>query len=297
MEEQTVKQEVDSSTIQTEAQQGVSVETPTTVDQGVEEVAPASVEQSAQIPDSPQGQEDSKLLYDDEGVPLQNRALQYKRMLENKEKQQEEILQKLDTIGSAKQTPQYTEDELESFAASTDNEAHRAWALKETRKLREDRTASIVRNELGKFQEQQTVAQTRQSALNQVITRYPDAFLRNQAGQTLGWNEQSPLTQRMGQYLTNPEIKNNPNGLMVAAALAYSDISLGQKVKTQQKTQALQNEVKTLQRKTLVEGAGKGEVVGKTSRQVAIEKSATGKTKDAVDAMKELWKATGRLTE
>ena len=298
MEEQTVKQEVESSTISTEAQQGVTAESPTANEQGVQaEESPTSEQPNVAIPTSPPSTDEGKILYDEEGVPLQNRALQYKRMLEKTQQQQEEVLKRLETIQTSnqQQQPQYTVEELEAFSERTDNDEHRRWAHKEIRKLEKEQIAGVVKETLEGYQTKQFTEQKKQVTLNEVMRRYPDAFIKNPAGQTVGWNTQSALTQKIGQYMQHPDISNNPEGLMVAAALAYSDISIANGFKTKQETQKLQNEVKSLQRKTLVDSGVPGDTVVKSSRQAAIEKSRTGRPVDAVEAMKELWKATGRL--
>ena len=277
-----------------EVQQDVNAVEPSATEQTPEvvsnpEVASQDIETTPQIETAPPAVEQQVVDTDEMGVPWKNRAMEAQRKQEKAEQQQQQILQKLETIGQPQQ--QYTTDELQEFAVTTDNDAHRNWALKEIRKQEKEENANIVRDELQKFRQAEQVEVTKKTALDTVMKRYPDAFSKDANGRIAGWNNNSALTQRIGQYMQNPEIANNPNGLLVAAALAHSDTSLGQK----NQTNALKAEVKTLQKQTLVESGINNDPAPKTTRQVAIEKSQSGAVKDSVAAMKELWKATGRL--
>ena len=287
-----------------EEQQGVEVEAPTTevsqevvTEQAEDNQQPqVEVAEDANISTVPPvGEQQVVQELDDMGVPYKNRYMEAQRKLEKTQKQQEEILQKLDTIGSGQKQPEYSIEELEQFVVETDNDAHKVWAQKEIRKKQQESMANIVRSELDSRDKARIAEQTKQQALTQVMQRYPDAFSKNTAGQTIGWNNGSPLTQRIAQYMTNPEIANNPQGLLVAAALAHSDISVGSKAMTAKQTQTLKNEVRNLQKQTLVESGNNKQVTGPTKKQIALEKSKSGAVKDSVEIMKEMWKAAGRI--
>jgi len=286
MEEEKQDVTVDPSAT-TEVQEVVEQVADTSSQQQVVEQPPISTEPPAgnqQVVES-----------DDMGVPYKNRYMESQRKLEKTQKQQEQILQKLDTIEQGSKQQEHTIAELETFVAETDNDAHRLWAQKEIRKKEQTAMADIVRTELDKRDQVQLVEQSKKQSLESVMQRYPDAFLKNSSGRSVGWDTSNPLTQRIGQYMQDPEIANNPRGLQVAAAMAFADLSLNRSTTVQKQAQKLKTEVKTLQKQTMVEAGGGHINPSVSSRQAAMEKTKSGKPKDAIDAMKELWKATGRL--
>lgn len=233
---------------------------------------------------------------DEAGVPWKNRAMEYRRKFEGLEAQQGEILKKVSQLQESSSKPKYTENELRSFSETTDNPGHRAWALQEIEKTRQDQTAEVVRKELSKFQSQQEANVAKQQALQDVMRKYPEAFSTNPNGGVTGWDNKSLLAQRIGQYMQDKEISNNPRGLTVAAALAYSDIATSQKSQELMKQQKMKREIRGLQSKTLVEGGGTKQAPPKNPARKAVDKAReTGKIKDASHVMKEIFKAQGAI--
>ena len=95
--------------------------------------------------------------------------------------------------------------------------------------------------------------------------------------------------------MMNPEIANRPDALFLATRLAKADIFDSQQPAVQKKLQETQNQVKSLQKNTLVEGAG-SQVQGQVKPlSAAIEKGKSGTVKDNVDAMNDILKRTGVL--
>jgi hypothetical protein len=208
------------------------------------------------------------------------------------------VSEKIGSIEGQK-TKEYSVEELENFMESTDNPTHRTWAKGEIRRIQRDEGAQLVRQELTNWQKQQQSEQLKVQTYNQVVQRYPDAFVKNAQGQIVGWNNQSQLAQRIGQYMQDPEVANNPRGLSVAAALAYSDLTQGQSMKSKQQQTQMKAEVKNLQKKTLTEGAGvSSSPQSKTPLSAAKEKFySSGKVKDGAAAFKEILKNRGRIVE
>lgn len=245
--------------------------------------------QTQTLPEQGQGSD-----VDEFGVPWKNRAMEMKRKYEDSIKKQDEILNKIDGL-QGQQKQQYSEAELRSYANDPEtNPQHRIWAEGEIQKLRNKEVSETVKKELDNYQSKQDVKVTQAQTYQSVQQRYPDAFLKDGNGAITSWNNASPLTQRISMYMQDPEIANNPRGLMVAASLAYSDIQLGQGQSTQAKTQQLKQQVRTLQKQTMVEGGGQNSDESKTPVRKAVDKSISGEMGDATQAMKEIFKASGQ---
>lgn len=233
---------------------------------------------------------------DEMGVPWKNRAMEYRRKFEDVTSKQEEILSRLNTLQEGGQR-KYSETELRAFSEQTDNPYHKAWASQEIEKLRAEQNAKLVRTEIEKFKTEQQQAQVKQQTYAEVAQNYSDAFVKDQAGNLVGWNNNHPLTQRIAYYMQDPDIQANPRGLKVAAALAYADLSRTTQPQTFAKEQKMKREIKNLQNKTLVEGSGASVQQEISPRRKAIDKlRQTGSAKDAADALKHIFKASGQLS-
>lgn len=232
------------------------------------------------------------------GVPWKNRAMEAQRKLEKVNEQYNTILERLDQTQSQKKEG-YSIEELESFASTTEDESHRLWAQKEIRKLEREEGAKVVRQEIDRWKTEQQSEQMKQDTLQTVMQRYPEAFAKDANGRMVGWNNNSQLAMRIGQYMQNPEIANSPRGLLAAAALAYSDINQVQSARTQAKTTQLKTEVKNLQKKTLIEGSGMTPQQNNTTPLSSARQklSETGSIKDGAQAFKEILKSSGRIKE
>ena len=159
--------------------------------------------------------------------------------------------------------------------------------------MRKEELGKVVESKLSAYQQQQKAEATRQQALYTVQQRHPDAFVKNAQGQIVNWNNKSPLSQRIAQYMQDPEIQKNPRGLLVATAMANWDLSQ----QSQAKNTQLKQEVRNLQKRTMVEGGGKQQHVQKSPIAKAVERTSSGKREDAVAAMKEMFKARGIIRD
>ncbi|MCP3684121.1 MAG: hypothetical protein GY861_15680 [bacterium] len=250
-------------------------------------------QQEVQTP-SDEGQTSVQL--DDVGVPWKNRAYEANRKLEQTNSQLEEltsVVKKLQETQSS-QTRKYSEGELLAFANAEDTSpANRQWAMQEIDKVRTETVSNTVKKQMDAFKQNQSAETQKQQSLTAVQQRYPDAFQKNANGQIVGWDNNSPLTQRIAEYMRDPEIAKNPRGLWAAASMAFSDLQLGQSAKTQANQKQLKQQVKTLQKKTLVEGTGQPVVQPVSTRKKAIDATVSGKVKDGHNAMKEILRSRG----
>jgi hypothetical protein len=111
---------------------------------------------------------------------------------------------------------------------------------------------------------------------------YPDAFVKNQSGQIIGWNNNHPLTQGIGQLMQDKRFSDDPQGLVAASDIVYARYIRQQQPINQQKEAQLKAEVGNLQKRTMVEGSGKSSPQVTPAHRVAIDKlKQTGRVDDA----------------
>jgi len=231
---------------------------------------------------------------DEMGVPLKNRLAEAQRKLRKYEEDE-----KLRTTQQQQpETPKYTKAQLTAFAASTDDQNSRLWALQELDKLSNEEQRRIVKEEFSGLQKQQQEMTVRQQTFQSVIQRNPDLAVKDPNGNFLGFNPQSPLYQRMNFYMAHPDIVARPEALEIAEAFAIRDLTHAQKPVVAKTIEKQANQIKSLQKKTMVEGSGNNSNVQVSSRQTAIEKAKqTGKVSDAAVAMGQVLRAGGIMSD
>lgn len=259
------------------------------------QTAEVETNETPSSPDLPLAQQ---MDVDEMGVPFKNRYMESQRKLEKLTEQLNAVAEKLENNQSQNKSA-YTIEELEAFAETTDDEGHRRWAKGEIRKLQKEEVAQGVKQEISAWQAAQRAEQVKAESFNYVAQRYPEAFKKNAQGQLVGWDNSSPMAQRIATHMQDPEIKDNPRGLMVAAALAYSELAPQIAAQASVKTTQAKAQVKDLQKRTLVEGGGvSSPPQAKTTLTNAKERLAsTGSTKDGAQVFKEILKARGRISE
>ena len=222
---------------------------------------------------------------DEMGVPLKNRLAEAQRKLRKYEEDEK-------TRQTTQQQPveqKYTKAQLTAFAASTDDQQSRLWALEQLDKISNDDQRRIVKEELTGLQRQQTELNIRQQTFSTVIQRNPDIAVKDPNGNFIGFNTQSPLYQRMNFYMSNPDIVARPEALEIAEAFAMRDLAHAQKPVVAKTIEKQANQIKSLQRKTMVEGGNNNSSAGVSSMQAAKDKfKQTGSMKDASAVMGEI---------
>lgn len=229
---------------------------------------------------------------DEMGVPLKNRLAEAQRKLRKYEEQE-----RLQQQPQQQPKQEYTVEQLRAFAISADDPQHRAWALNELDKLSEEKFKTVARNEYQTVAKQQQEAAIRQQTLQDLTQRNPDVLIKDQAG-NLGFNMKNPLAARMQFYMQNPDIVARPDALMIAEKFAAADLYYAQKPVVQQTIAKQANQIKSIQKKTMVEGAGNNSNISVSPRQAAIEKAKqTGSMKDASEAMGAILRQGGILSD
>jgi len=278
MEEEKAVNTMESAPVETEVKQEADV----TSEQPQEETTTETTTQSSTPPVVGQPQVD---LYDERGVPWKNVALENKRKVEElAEKIPDLIQQGFQQYGQGQAKQEWSISQLEAYAL--DNPEYRPWVEEEKAKVIRGQLTKELDEKLQTNQRRQEGEVKRQNALRYVMDNYSDAFVKNQQGQIVGWNNNHPLTQQIGLLMQDKRAIDDPDGLAIVADVAYARYMRQQQGVSKAKEKTLKQEVKSLQKKTMIEGGGKPTPQAIPPHRAAIEKvKKTGSIKDAAEAV------------
>lgn len=253
--------------------------------------------QASETP-TPEGvREEGKV--DERGVPWQNVAMEFKRKYTELESNLPTMLQqaveRAIPAQPVTQQPQYTEEQLIQFKNETDDPKARSWAEIELHKVEEKKTEQKFRNIIEEKDKKDRFEREQQMALGEVMRKYPLMFSPDGS-----WNNNHPLTQKIARvYNSRPTFKQDGMGLLGAADMAFAEYVLERQPELAKQTKQLKQQVKKLEKATLVEGGGQAVPrTSKTPLQAAKDALAAKKytsNKDLKNVAMEYLKATGRL--
>lgn len=236
---------------------------------------------------------------DGRGVPWKNVAME-------KERKFNELVDKLPTLmeeaisqGFQKHSPnkerEYTVAELEQYAI--ENPQYRPWVEEQKEQIRMKKLTAEFDKKIQAVDKVKADEAKKQQSLQYVMQTYPDAFVKSTDGKIVNWNSQHPLAQSIFQIMKDQRLANDPEGLAIASDIAYARYIKTVTPKVQKETQALKNEVKDLQKGTLIE-AGNNKADGASDYTNAMDKlKKTGSMKDAVEALRAISKARSSKNE
>jgi hypothetical protein len=263
-----------------------------------QEAQPTSEPQSAQ-PETetaqslPAGQQSYDAV-DEFGVPYKNRAFEWKRKHEETIDKLPSLIEEAvkSSVQQYGQAPQrkYTVAELESFAQQSPE--HRPWVEEQKSLLLREQLTNEFEQRIKAVETKKETETRKQQAFGYVASTYPEVFVRNQNGQIMGINNQSPMAQQINVLMSDPRFANDPEGLMAAADIAYARVSRSQQGINLMKEQKLKAEVKHLQKQTMVEGGARQGVQAIPEYRKAIDKAKqSGSLRDTAEALKAIAKA------
>lgn len=268
-----------------------------TVAQDVQEVAtPETQEQATPEQSGPQTVQAEDV--DEFGVPWKERAKEYQRKLTETTERLPKIVEETLARQQQKQAPQekqYSIQELEEIALQNPNLRPQVEAEKE--KIRQNQFLRIIEERDMKAVESQKAERIRYESEQTVINdpAFKDCFTQNALGQKQ-WNTTHPLTRMIGEILLDNRIKNSPEGIKIAADIAYGRYAREIATKATTQAKVLQANLKREQKKTMVEGGG---TVGRGSvdefSRAKEELSKTGSAKAAQSAVQAYLKKAGHL--
>jgi len=282
----------------------VNLPAPSTGEEVVQDVTTENTS-TQEVQDSQAGEGDNQtdvdlIDVDPAGVPWKNRAMEYMRKTEEMAQNLPQLVeQKLQEVINKQQQPQqreYTVQELEAFAQQSPE--HRPWVEEQKAGLLQKHLLKQVKEEILQSKSAEQADIQRQQAEASVMKSFPQMFVKDKAGNVVGWNQNNILTQKVVQYMADPRLKNDPRGLEVASKLAYSDLIMSGEMDIQKKTTQLKKQVNQLQKNVLVEGGGKVPNDSKSPLKSATEKLArTGSARDAEVAINHVLKNLGWIKE
>lgn len=237
---------------------------------------------------------------DEQGVPWRNRALEWQRKAADyAEKIPSLVETKMQEVLSKQQQqttqPKYSVSELEAFAQT--NPTYRPWVEEQKQALLAEQVNKTLDEKLALRQKETEAHQIRQQSEQFVMNKFPNLFVKDMSGQTT-WNHRDPMTGIVAQYLQDPGLQGHPRALEIASRLAYADIALSTKGQAVKQQEQLKAQVKSIEKRTMVEGGGK-QVPIETSSPIrsAIDKARSGRMDDARDAVSAVFKNLGYIKE
>jgi G3E family GTPase len=241
----------------------------------------------------PAGQQSYEAV-DEFGVPYKNRAFEWKRKHEETIDKLPSLIEEAvkSSVQQYGQAPQrkYTVAELESFAQQSPE--HRPWVEEQKSLLLREQLTNEFEQRIKAVETKKEAEIRRQNSFSYVASNYPDVFVKNQQGQIMGINNQSPMAQQINVLMNDPRFANDPEGLVAAADIAYARVTRSQQGINLMKEQKLKAEVKHLQKQTMVEGGARQGVQAIPEYRKAIDKAKqSGSLRDTAEALKAIAKA------
>ena len=224
-----------------------------------------------------------------------NKAIEFERKFTNSQRELQEVKETLQEIKAAmtqpaQSNPQYSEDQLEAALSSgsltSQQESYARSELNRIRSEQAKKDRESLRNEIKQdFKNEQTRIQAEQAVLSD--PRFSEAFVKLPGGQ-VQWNQQSPLAAQISSYLNTPDLKDRPDGILIAAKLAYADTAA---VQGQTNLVQARREAQQAKGRTLVEGGGVPHSPGKVDPfRDSMSRLKQGDKHAGRDAVKEFLK-------
>lgn len=277
--------------------------TPETQDVNTDATVPVVTEETASSPAPQKTLADQAVEeeVDDKGVSYKNRFKEMQRKYDQVVETIPQIInqtltEKLSTQNV--QQPQQTERkysvrELEEFAIA--NPEYRGWVEEEKAKLNVKLAVSEferLNNEKEKVRQE---ASTRQESFNKLTSEYSELFTTDSQGRKV-WDNSNPIVRQVAILMQNPQLQQDPRGLEYATLMAYGQVAKSGNVSNAKKESKLKAEVKTLQKKTFVEGGQKSQVIAKDEVRDAIDDlKKTGSKKAVSNAVSAYFKKVGYI--
>jgi len=228
---------------------------------------------------------------DETGVPWKNRAMEWKRksdeVIEGLPLMIEEAVKR--AVPQGQQQREYTVSELEAFASQ--NPEYRPWVEEQKQQIMLKKLTAEMDTKIKSADKARNDEITRQQSVQYVMQTFPEAFVKDNSGKIVNWDNNHPITQQIGILMRDPRFATDPQGLVAASEIAYARYVRGQQPRVNQEQQRLKAEVGDLQRKTMVEGGGKTPIQTRPSHRVAVDKAKqSGNLNDVASAIGEILK-------
>jgi len=192
--------------------------------------------------------------------------------------------------------PQYSKAQLRAFAEQTQDSTQKVWALEEIDKLEKTERQSEMKQLFEGYTKQTQEQTLRGQSLQFVSQNFPEIIIKDDMGNFAGFNNNHPLTQKISEYMRNPELARSPQGLVAAAKMAAFDLGVSMNRKLANKINTTTAQLRKEQKKQLISGGGTPitQETGKARLSKLAEQYQ--KTGDK-NVFKELVKARGLLPQ
>jgi hypothetical protein len=184
-----------------------------------------------------------------------NKAMENQRKLDNLVNDIPKMIQEEQSKSNeSKQDSQYGPQHLSqlyAFAESEENSTQdKAWARAEIDRINREEQERKFEAKIKKQQDAQQAEYVKQQTLQAVVNdkKFKDALVKDASG-NYNWNPNSKLAQVAQGYYSNPKVSSEPEGLMIALKMAYSDTAEVDQVK-------MKRQNAQLKKQTLTEGGG-----------------------------------------
>ena len=186
-----------------------------------------------------------------------NKAYEFERKYSNTSSELKEIKELIQNQQQrAPETSQYSEDQLRAALSSSElTPEQRSFAQSELDKISSRKSEERDKRLLDQWEERQKNQLLKQQAEQAVISdpRFQSALVKLPNG-SVQWKQDSPLAQAIGAYMQDPRVSGQPDGMLIAAKLAYADMEANRSVKELQATKRQNEQLKS---QTMIEGGGK----------------------------------------
>lgn len=236
--------------------------------------------------------------------PVDEFGRPYKQRLAEAQRKYEELAERLPQIIDEKlskltqpQTPQYTYEQLEVYKQQNQSDPNIvAWVVGEQRKIQQQEQRKLIEEVVGSREQVTRIENMKQKSLEYVQKEYPMAFKKDANGNPIAWDESHPITQQIFGLMRNPQLANNPEGLMAAADIAYGRFAKSQTPALQKSVAKAKADVKQAQKASLTEGGGRKVTTSVAPHTAAIEQvKKTGSLRDAEAAVGAILRSRGLL--
>lgn len=216
----------------------------------------------------------------EKGIPWKNVAMEAHRKLEEMPSVIKQTVEEA-LATKEKRQDKYTREHIPMLKQyARDNPQHADWVENQIESIRSDEVANTVRMEVSAIEKRATEQTTRQQTEQWVVSHpvFKECFMDNGFGQKV-WNMSNPLTQIMGQVLntvdpsTGRAVKDRPDGLAIAAEIAYGRYALNSLGKAGTTVNQLKKDLRKAQTKTMIP-------VGSLPPASAPQKSSVKKSLD-----------------
>ena len=264
----------ESSTGEEEVQDVTAEESSTQQEEQQEEEAVGQSSEQEEV------KEENAVADDEDGRPVKNIAWEAKRKVDEIYPAIQQIQSTLQQIGQqqqqapVEQEPQIKEEDLLWCIEDPNADPQAKYQARILlRKLEDKKQDRKMREHFAGYKKEQDGIIQRQQSMQFVSQNFPECFVRGQQGQNAGWNNNHPLTQKIGEYMMQyPQLKDNPQGLVVAAKMAAFDVGYVANKKLQKKVSQTSAQLKREQKKTLIGSGGIHPQDSSSSKSKQIQK-------------------------